>query len=148
MKTLSQRFHEKFAVNPSTDCWEWTASLSTKGYGQIGSGGIYGGKLLSAHRVAYEIYVGQIPKGLQLDHLCRVRHCVNPSHLEPVTARENTRRGHGPAGINAAKTHCPQGHEYTESNTYRNPTTNRRMCRVCIREHEIKRYGKGMVKGV
>lgn len=141
MKTLTERFHAKFKVNAESGCWEWTAALTTKGYGMIGSG-VPECRLLAAHRVAYEIYVGPIASGLQVDHLCRVRRCVNPDHLEPVSAQENVRRGLGPAGINAAKTHCPQGHEYTEENTYRNPSTNRRMCRVCIRDHEIKRYAR------
>lgn len=141
MKSLTERFHAKFKVNTESGCWEWTASRTTKGYGMIGSGAPER-RLLAAHRVAYEIYVGPIASGLQVDHLCRVRHCVNPDHLEPVTAQENVRRGLGPAGINAAKTHCPQGHEYTAENTYRNPSTNRRMCRVCIGMHEMKRHGK------
>lgn len=141
MSTLSQRFHAKFTVNPSSGCWEWTASRTLKGYGMIGAGSPQRG-LLAAHRVAFEIYVGPIPAGLQLDHLCRVRHCVNPDHLEPVSARENVRRGFGLAAINAAKTHCPQKHEYTADNTYYNPSTNRRMCRVCIRNHGIKRQQK------
>lgn len=145
MKTLSDRFHEKFTVNDSSGCWEWTATRSTKGYGMIGQGAPRS-TLISAHRVAFELYVGPVPDGLQLDHLCRVRHCVNPAHLEPVSPRENTRRGLGVGGINAAKTHCSRGHEYSEANTYLWPSGNRRGCRICIRMHENKRYGKGLVK--
>ena len=78
-----------------------------------------------AHRVAYELQVGPIPVGLQLDHLCRVRSCVNPAHLEPVTSAENTRRG-----LRAMKTHCPQGHPYAGENLLIRPTGQRR-CRTC-----------------
>src|SRR3977135_3690762 len=89
-------------------CWPWLGSTTGSGYGQIR----YGGHLL-AHRIAYVLRKGDIPTGLQLDHLCRNRSCVNPAHLEPVTGRENPLRGGSPTAVNAFKTHCPQGHEYT-----------------------------------
>jgi len=105
-------------------CWLWTASRSG-GYGRFSIGD---GKV-QAHRFAYELLVGEIPDGLDLDHLCRVRHCVNPTHLEPVTRRVNTLRGLTIPAAHVAKTHCPQGHEYSEANLYREG--NRRRCRVC-----------------
>ena len=107
--------------------WYWTGRLSDQGYG------IYGGfkPARRAHRVSYEETVGPIPDGLEIDHLCRVRDCVNPAHLEPVTRAENARRGDG-GKYWAAKTHCPQKHEYTKDNTinYRG----RRFCLACKRK--------------
>jgi hypothetical protein len=78
------------------------------------------------------ILVGPIPDGLVIDHLCRVRHCVNPAHMEPVTDRENVFRGF------AAITHCPKGHEYTADNTYIPPSTGSRECRRCRAEQRRK----------
>lgn len=104
-------------VDKSGDCWLWMGA-KWKGYGQFGvqqSPGVW--PLRKAHRVAYELIVGPIPDGMQLDHLCRNPSCVNPDHLEPVTNRENGLRGVSIAATNAKKTHCPQGHEYTFENT-------------------------------
>ncbi|MEU7240240.1 HNH endonuclease signature motif containing protein [Streptomyces sparsogenes] len=86
-----------------------------------------------AHRFAYETLVGPIPEHLQLDHLCRVRHCVNPDHLEPVSSRENTRRGRSQAGINGRKTHCQKGHPFDSANTY--VWKGSRACRTCRSEY-------------
>ena len=77
-------------------------------------------------RYAYTLLIGPIPEGLQICHLCRVSHCVNPAHLGHLTSAENTHRN--------TKTHCLQGHPYDEANTYINPSTRRRRCRACLRE--------------
>ncbi|KAB2977369.1 HNH endonuclease [Streptomyces sp. SS1-1] len=98
-----------------------------------------GGRYQMAHRVAYQEIVGPIPEGLQLDHLCRVRHCVNPAHLEPVTSRENTLRGENLVAINAAKTHCKRGHLFDAANTYR--WRNSRICRECRRLRSATKAG-------
>lgn len=108
-------------VDKTDTCWLWTGHINTSGYGQIR----WGGPKARAHRIAYELEVGPIPEGLELDHLCRVRHCVNPSHLEPVTRRVNVHRGEGGAGRNSRKTHCPRGHAYDYA------VGGRRYCRTC-----------------
>lgn len=107
-------------------CWLWTRSCNGKGYAEIK----LAGRRHGVHRLAYELLVGPVPEGLVLDHLCRVRRCVNPDHLEPVTNRENLLRGEGASAKNAAKTHCPAGHPYDEANTILRPRGSRR-CRAC-----------------
>lgn len=114
-------------------CWPWPLSRD-KGYGLTW----VAGKLVKAHRAAYELLVGPIPPGLQIDHLCRNRACVNPSHMEPVTQHVNILRGVGFAAVNAIKTHCPQGHPYDETNT-KISKKGRRHCRTCLRKQEAKR---------
>lgn len=104
-----------------TGCWEWLGARDQKGYGGVS----VGRKRLKAHRYIYEMLKGFIPKGLELDHTCRNRACVNPEHLEPVTHKENMIRAI-PFRI---KTHCKHGHEFTEENTYTH--YGRRQCRIC-----------------
>lgn len=130
-KTLRERFFEKIRINEETGCWEWTASCQPTGYGQINDRGV----MHYAHRLSYQIHKGPIPKGLTVDHLCFVRKCVNPDHLEAVTNAENISR----AG--AAITHCSHGHEYTKENTYINPTNGYRQCRSCKPQND-KRFRK------
>lgn len=133
-KPFAERFWPK--VNKTATCWLWTAAKTHDGYGVLGSGG-RGEHKIYAHRYTYETLVGPIPTGMQLDHLCHTadpgclkgdacphRACVNPTHLEPVTGRENAAR----TG-KARKTHCDRGHEYTPANTMR--LNGRRTCRTC-----------------
>ena len=109
-------------------CWRWQRSCNRDGYSQV----TYGGVAMNVHRLSYETFVGPIPEGLHIDHLCRVRDCVNPEHLEPVTPRENTMRSPiAQAALNAAKTHCAQGHAYDAANTYLYKGA--RICRACNR---------------
>lgn len=121
--TLLERFWSKVdkngpvpAYRPALGpCWIWTARC--RPYGVFSLPRVLGAlKTVYAHRFAYELLVGPIPEGLELDHLCRVPRCCNPAHLEPVTRRENQRRGFGPPGVNARKTHCLRGHPFEGSN--------------------------------
>jgi hypothetical protein len=109
-------------------CMEWTGFLDRDGYGQIGLGG-RGGRSVRVHRWAYGFFVGPIPNGLVIDHLCRNRACANPAHMEPVTVTENTRRGLAPTAMNAQKTHCKRGHALAGANLVRVPGG--RACRTC-----------------
>lgn len=102
-------------------------SRTPNGYGQFAA---RGRKPEPAHRMAWDLLVGEIPSGLELDHLCRVTYCVNPDHLEPVTHRENMLRSHTLIAERARQTECKYGHPFTPENTYRDPK-GRRDCRTC-----------------
>lgn len=106
-------------------CWLWTGHTVRGGYGGFN----FRGSRVDAHRASYVLHCGEVPTGLHLDHLCRVRLCVNPAHLEPVTPKENVLRSTAITALNALKTHCKHGHEFTAENTYR--TKAGRHCRRC-----------------
>jgi len=133
------RFQAKFIVDPNTGCWLWTASTKSFGYAQFNDGVTEG--MVYAHRWSFQHFVGPVPAGKELDHLCRVRHCVNPQHLEPVTRRVNLARGVGPRR-GPQKSHCPQGHPYDQNNTrVRNtPRGTKRICKTCERSQEQARH--------
>ncbi len=115
-------------VDKSGDCWLWTRSTrGYRGYGRFQFDGHY----VMAHRVAYILEVGPIPDGYQVDHLCRVRHCVRPSHLEAVTQYVNNMRSESVSAQAARQTQCIHGHYFTQANTYVTPD-GRRQCRTCI----------------
>ncbi|MEU1497334.1 HNH endonuclease signature motif containing protein [Streptomyces sp. NPDC005732] len=135
------RFWSKVAK--TDDCWLWKAGTHRNGYGLFS----VGKKVIYAHRFAYELLVGAIPGGLVLDHECHNRaadcaggdgcphrRCVNPAHLKAATLRENSLSGKSAWAVNARKTHCPQGHPYSEANTIVNRVGQRsvRVCRSCM----------------
>lgn len=121
-------------------CWLWQGPLKAKGYATIW----VDGASRWVHRVSYAEFVGPIPDGLQLDHLCRVHNCLNPEHLEPVTAAENTRRGLASRGF---ETHCRAGHEYTETSSYLN-AYGRRQCRTCQARRQTEKYQRRAAQGL
>lgn len=123
--TIMDRLEHMSESGPN-ECRLWTG-YTRKGYGRLG----IDGKLFQAHRVAYELANGPIPEGLELDHLCRNRACINPDHLEPVTGRENIMRGEAIPARNARKTECKNGHPFTVENTYLRPSGGNRECRTC-----------------
>lgn len=126
-KTDAQ-FWETAIRDPVTDCLVWHGSSTTGGYGHVR----YGHRMRNAHIVAYLLTHGSVPAGLQIDHLCRNRLCIEPTHLEAVTQRENIFRGTSNQAKNHAKTHCAKGHPYDEENTYVDPRGWRK-CRTCMR---------------
>lgn len=125
-------------VSIGDGCWEWTGCKNANGYGSFTSVGCPDKRGWLAHRLVYVLLVGDIPDGLGLDHLCRNRACVRPSHLEPVTQWVNTMRGTGASARNIIKTHCIRGHAFDETNTYIR-RDGRRLCRACENERMKQR---------
>lgn len=133
------RFHRYVVVDDITECALWVGARHTGGYGVM----VHNGRMVRAHRFSYEHFVGEIPEGMVIDHLCRVRPCVNPHHLRVVTRAENT---FAPGSLSISKfhrekTHCLNGHELTPDNTYR-PPSGARLCRICKRRRDRDRRAR------
>lgn len=126
------------------DCWLWAGYKSEHGYGKycIKIDGKW--RMRYAHRLMYENFIGEIPEGLVIDHLCRVPTCVNPSHLEPVENITNILRGEAFTARNARKTHCPKGHEYSGDNLIYKRVKGQicRRCRACHNSQNRKYFAK------
>jgi hypothetical protein len=127
---LYDRFDAKVSPEPNSGCWLWTAYCDRDGYGQFAPAH---NMPVFAHRFSYERHRGKIPDGMQIDHLCRMRCCVNPDHLEIVTYDENTRRG-----FRKTKTHCIHGHSLADAYIFRGW----RHCRECRRQEKRSAYRK------
>jgi hypothetical protein len=124
---------QRIEVDSITGCWKWRLSLNHDGYGRAN----YKHRQMLAHRTSYEAFVGEVPAGQELDHLCRTRECVNPDHLEAVSHYVNIMRGKCFSSLNAKKTHCHAGHPLSGSNVY---TTRNggRVCRTCSNAASIR----------
>lgn len=135
-ETWEQRVLANFDKDPETGCWLWRGCLTRYGYGTV----TWQQRAQHAHRTVWELLVGPIPAGLVLDHLCRVRRCVNPEHLRPITNLENLQApgSLSPATLNRQKTVCPNGHEYSEENTYFTKGGARK-CRACAADRARSR---------
>jgi len=140
----NERIQPRLVVDPETGCWRWPGWNNGLGYGKIQVGGRKG-RGLYVHRIAYELFVGPIPEGMDLDHLCRVRDCARPDHLEPVTRSENIRRGAGAGGVLAPPYVMPEtcraGHALVGDNLGPPGTDGSHWrCRTCDREDARRRY--------
>lgn len=132
-RQIARRFVAKLA--PGDNCWLWTGHIDKQGYARLRGAGGRNAPVLYAHRFSYEFFVAPVPLGLTIDHLCRIRHCVNPAHLEPVTQRENMLRGESPGARAVRRGTCQQGHTYdyvTPSGTHR--------CRQCDNATSRRRW--------
>ena len=133
-RQVTRRFLSFIKIPKNSNCWIWMGSKDHDGYGFFG----FQYRTWKAHRFSYMLYNDELDSDLQLDHLCRNPSCVNPEHLEQVTLRENVLRGISPPAINAQKTHCLRGHEFTEENYYIT-RKNGRQCKTCAKEKDKQR---------
>ncbi len=151
MRSLEERFNAKWEAVTESGCWLWMGATNGVGYGTFyvrpTDGAFYvrpkcgRQRMTYAHRLSYELHKGPLPEGLTIDHLCRVRCCVNPGHLEAVTLRVNLLRGEGLPAKCAKKTHCPQGHPYDATNTHHHRNGSRQ-CRECGRRRDRRNYAR------
>lgn len=138
-KTVEEEIKYSPWIDLNQPCWPWYGHISTGGYGKLRKNK----KTFIAHRFLFETLKKPIPEGLEIDHVCRNRACVNPAHLEPVTRHENVRRGISPAANNLRKKACIHGHPFDEKNTIRRRNGNR-YCKTCSNEWNAgkrERYG-------
>jgi hypothetical protein len=130
-RPILERFLEKFKVNLKTGCWEWTSTCAGAGYGILFSHHVKGKvRFVYAHRFSYQQFVGPIPEGQEIDHICKNKKCVFYKHLRTVTHRENMLSGDTVAGHFAKRTHCIRGHEFTKENTHIH-SKGYRVCKAC-----------------
>jgi hypothetical protein len=132
---VPDRFTTFFTPGNTDECWEWQGSRFINGYGRLYVNGV----AFYAHRLAHEHFVGPIPNGLVIDHLCRNKLCVNPTHLETVTSGENTIRGMHPNMVTHREKRCRRGHEIVGYNALLNATNGRKQCRRCRDDAQRRR---------
>lgn len=133
------RFQKYIELDILSGCWLWKGCITKKGYGLFKFNNVS----LGAHRFSYQYWNGDIPKQLQIDHLCRTRNCVNPEHLEVISIKENIRRG---ISYNQELTYCKNGHKFTKENTMIR-LTGGRMCRSCHNYNSAKSRIKIKIRG-
>lgn len=131
---LQDRIRAGSIPEPMSGCWLWIGHIKANGYGTLGVKVDGGWRTSHAHRVAYEAFVAEVPDGLDLDHRCRTRCCVNPDHLEPVARSINLRRS-PLMSRQSSKTTCPKGHHYSGTNS-----RGTRVCRICAAEASRNHY--------
>ena len=143
-RSIIERFENMYMPEPNSGCWIWLGYIwQDTGYACFA---ITHSQTKQAHIVAYRLYRGEIPEGMQLDHLCRTRWCSNPWHLEPVPCKENLLRGNTRNARNAAVTHCPAGHPYEGTNLYIRKSNGQRGCRAC--RNDVRRRAAAKHKEV
>jgi hypothetical protein len=139
MKTVAERIENSITRVPEAGCWLWEKSVTGLGYARMA----HHGKARAAHRLSFEAFKGEIPEGLEIDHTCKVRSCVNPDHLEAVTRHENMLRS-SVWTYRKTRTHCPKGHELTGDNVFTSVSLgNKYLCLACKKQRSIKAYLKG-----
>lgn len=136
MDRLPSELLDRVCVGFGGSCWVWLGHKTRDGYGIIR----VNHKVLMIHRVIYEASCGPIPDGLEIDHLCFVRACVNPDHLDAVTHKENMRR------YRESNTHCKRGHPLSGGNLYLHPNEIKRGCRACSRIHSRNSIKRGALR--
>ena len=135
--TLRERVLSRLVID-SSGCLLWTGAVNKGGYGVVG----IGPRIEYVHRLMYRWFIGPIPDGHQIDHLCRVRHCASPADIEAVTQRLNILRGTAPTAVNAAATRCVNGHEFDLINTYDRTDRTGRQCRACGHDRKAARSNR------
>lgn len=139
VEEIKDRLLQRMRVDKKTNCWMWQKYISPDGYARTCYQRFFP-NVTGAHRISYSLFRGPIPEGMVIDHLCRTRSCINPDHMEVVTAIENNRRGIYPTHThrNGRKTHCKRGHPFNKKNTIM--VQGSRQCRACIYKKNLRRY--------
>ena len=137
IESVKTRLFDKSMPEPNTGCFIWIGCLFNGDYGRMW----VRDKQIMAHRISYFVHKGEIPEAFVIDHICNHTPCINPQHLEAKTQKDNGYRSkHSPTTINAQKTHCKNGHEFTEENT--NSTIYGRRCITCVKKYKSEWYLK------